>query len=65
MVGRVSPGALLNDPLADPRRISGNCRFGMCFAADERLLRWPAPAEKEFGEATVTDFYDGCSGGAE
>jgi hypothetical protein len=27
--------------------ISGRYRFGGCLAADERLLRWPAEAEKE------------------
>ena len=30
-------------------------RLGGCFAADERLRRWPE-AEKEFGEATADDF---------
>jgi hypothetical protein len=31
-------------------------RFGGCFAAEERLRRWPAEAEKEFGEARAKDF---------
>ncbi|KAF2132872.1 hypothetical protein P153DRAFT_382493 [Dothidotthia symphoricarpi CBS 119687] len=30
------------------------CRFGWCVAADERLRRWPAEAEKEEWEASVT-----------
>lgn len=31
-------------------------RFGGCFAAEERLRRWPAEAEKEVGEARAKDF---------
>lgn len=34
---------------------SSRWRFGGCFAADERLRRWPE-AEKEFGEATAEEF---------
>ena len=35
---------------------SSRCRLGGCFAADERLRRWPDEAEKAFGEARAKDF---------
>ena len=36
--------------------VSWRFRFGGCFAAELRLRRWPAEAEKEVGEARANDF---------
>jgi hypothetical protein len=38
-------------------------RFGGCFAADERLRRWPDEAEKELGDARANDFQVSRGGG--
>lgn len=62
MAGRWSPRWPPEIPLVVPnllRASEPSCRFrfGGCFAADERLRRWPAEAEKEVGEARLTDFY--------
>lgn len=35
---------------------SPRLRFGGCFAAEERLRRWPDEAEKAFDEATADEF---------
>lgn len=39
-------------------------RFGGCFAADERLRRWPDEAEKELGEARAKNC-ERCRGATE
>ena len=59
MTGRVVPSVPEETPLVVPNllrasELSSRLRFGGCFAAEERLRRWPLVAEKD-GEATVTD----------
>jgi hypothetical protein len=58
MGGSNSPKAL-EAPLVVPSLLrasepSWRSSVGGCFAAEERLRRWPALAEKDVGEATVT-----------
>lgn len=61
ITGSSSPKAPLEEPLVVPsllRASEPSCRLrlgGGCFAADERLRRWPALAEKDVGEATATE----------
>lgn len=52
--GRVSPNEALDMPLVAPAELF-RLRVGGCFAAEERLRRWPDEAEKEFGEARAKD----------
>ena len=60
IVGRPSPGERPERPLVVPSllwvsALLGRFRLdGACLAADERRLRWPAEAEKEDWEASVT-----------
>jgi hypothetical protein len=59
MEGRVSPRERPERPLVVPSLLrasakSGRCRFGGCFAAEERRRRCPDEAEKEDWEASVT-----------
>lgn len=62
IVGRASP-VPPSMPLVVPIRLCGSgswlrLRLGGCRAAEDRLRRWPAEAEKEFGEATVNNKFD-------
>lgn len=61
IVGRASPRYPPDEPLVVPTlarcsAVSWRLRFGGCFAADERLRRWPEEAEKEVGEARANEF---------
>lgn len=53
MVGKAPDVPLVVPSLFREAEPSSRLRFGGCFAAEERLRRWPDEAEKEFGEARV------------
>jgi hypothetical protein len=70
MAGKVSPKLPPDIPLVVPNLLrasepSWRFRFGGCFAAEERLRRWPAEAEKDVGEASVIDSYQVADESAE
>lgn len=64
MGGRASPAEGPERPLVCPSLprdsgLSSRLRFGGCFAAEDRLRRWPDEAAKAFGEARAKELQRG------